>query len=44
MRVVLCVAAFMLLAPYESFDKKFIRCGLAAEMKPHGVLDLRNCE
>jgi hypothetical protein len=44
MRIVLCAAAFVLLVPHASFGKMFTRCGLARELKQHGISDLRNCE
>jgi hypothetical protein len=44
MHIVLCVAAFVLLAPCASFGKTFTQCELAAQLKRHDISDLRNCE
>jgi hypothetical protein len=44
MRIVLCVAALVLLVTHSSFGKTFTRCGLASELKRHGISDLKNCK
>jgi hypothetical protein len=43
-RVAFVVAVLLLVTPYASHAKKFTRCGLTAELKKHGITDLRNCE
>jgi hypothetical protein len=43
-RFAFVVAVLLLVTPHATLAKKFTRCGLAAELKKHGVTDLRNCE
>lgn len=41
-RFAFVVAVLLLVTPYATLAKKFTRCGLVAELKKHGVTDLRN--
>jgi hypothetical protein len=43
-RLLSLVMFVILVTPHASLAKKFTRCGLAAELKKHGIKDLRNCE
>jgi hypothetical protein len=43
-RFAFIAAVLLLVMPYPTLAKKFTRCGLAAELRKHGVTDLRNCE
>jgi hypothetical protein len=43
-RLAFIVVVLLLATPLASHAKKFSRCGLAAELKKHGITDLRNCE
>jgi hypothetical protein len=37
-------AVLLLVTLEASHAKRFTRCGLAAELKKHGIKDTRNCE
>ncbi|KDR16709.1 lysozyme-like [Zootermopsis nevadensis] len=41
-RLLALVVAVLLVTPHASLAKKFTRCGLAKELKKHGIKDLRN--
>jgi hypothetical protein len=43
-RVTFVVAVLLLVTLQASLAKMFTRCGLAAELKKHGITDTRNCE
>jgi hypothetical protein len=43
-RLLTLVVAVLVVMPQASVGKKFTRCQLAAELKKHGIKDLRNCE